>query len=501
MRVLFRVLVALPLMRSLPLRLLGALVLPLASVAAQAPARDSGAGRPDAPTPAPDTAAPGRRDREDDWVAKWRDAEWRQSGVRLAMARTYNRTEGLPIVFGPLVRREFPWGRLAAEAFGILRTSERLAWNERTTGFRTRAEVRVGRGRGLTLGARTHDIADAVEPWQLSDGESGLAAFFAQRDYRDWFDRHGGLGYARLFAYDGALTLSATHGRERWGSRGTSDVYAVLRRPNGWRENPGMDEGVVSLTTLGAVLDTRNDPDDPTSGWYLAAEVERGAGRLTPAPSSTGVRPAGGAPADVRYDRTFVDLRRYNRLAPGAEVRLRVVAGGWAGGDPLPLQRRLSLSGPGAMPAFPFRGAYSSAWLECSAGAIPAGNPAQCDRIALAQVEYRGVLQVGVADWMGIALADGRGPVAPRPRRSGWSSRTRGALVVFADAGRGWLVRGAAGDPRTSAGGLLPSWASFRTDVGAGIELGTLGFYVAKAADARSRDIPPIFFLRFNRRF
>lgn len=494
-----------------PPSLLAALLLPLVAAAGQQPSADSAARRSSPPPAIGDDTSGGRvrdhdrplartRDDEDAWVAKWRDAEWRQSGFRLAVARTYNRTEGLPIVLGPLVRRDYPWGRLSAEAFGILRTSEGWAWNERTTGFRTRAEVRLGRGRGVALGVRTHDVAEAVEPWQLSDGENGLAAFFAQRDYRDWFDRHGGHAVTRLFALDGALALSASHGRERWGSRAVHDVYALARRPNGWRDNPGMDDGVVSLTTLDAVVDTRNDPDDPTSGWYVSAAYERGAGTLTPAPTSPGVRPAAGGPARVRYGRSFLDLRRYNRLAPGAEVRLRIVAGGWTDGDPLPLQRRLSLSGPGAMPAFPFRGGNASPWLECASGSVPAGSPAQCDRLALAQVEYRGVMQVGVADWMGITMADPGARSPGRPRRTGWSSRTRGAFVVFADAGRGWLVRGAPGDSRVS-GGFLPPLGTFRADLGGGVEFGTLGFYIAKAVDGGSREIPPIFFLRFNRRF
>lgn len=452
------------------------------------------------------------RDRQDDvedaWVAKWRDAEWRQSGFRLTMARTYNRTEGWPIVFGPIQRTDFGWGRVALDAFGIFRTSQGTQWNTSTVGHRARAEVRLGRQYGLTLGGRSYDIVDGVEPWQLSDGENGLSSFFFQRDLRDWYDRQGGQGYARLFAFNGAVTLGASYGQERWRSRGIHDVYALFNRPEGWRANPTMDEGVMHLANASWTLDTRNDIDDPTSGWWLNADYEYGTGTLALAPTSRDVRPGlAGAPSRTTYGRGFVDLRRYNRLAPDAELRLRVVAGGWLHGDALPLQRRLSLSGPAGMPGFPFRATASAGALECADGAtIPAGTPAQCDRVMLAQVEYRGALHIDVFDWLGNEAYVPRGHAGPPGRGGqryrGWSSRTRGSFVFFADAGRGWLVGPTrAADARFVPDGRLPAWSTFRSDVGGGLELGVLGLYLAKAVNAADGDTPPVFFVRVNRRF
>lgn len=452
------------------------------------------------------------RDRQDDaedaWVTKWRDAEWRQSGVRLTMARTYNRTEGWPIVFGPIQRTDFGWGRVAIDAFGIFRTSQGTQWNTSTVGHRARAEVRLGRNYGLTLGGRSFDIVDAVEPWQISEGENGLSSFFLQRDLRDWYDRQGGQGYARLFAFNGAVTLGASYGQERWRTRGIHDVYALFNRPEGWRLNPAVDEGVMHLANATWTLDTRNDRDDPTSGWLLNADYEYGTGSLQLGPASLGVRSGtAGSVARTTYGRGFVDLRRYNRLAPDAELRFRVVAGGWLHGDPLPLQRRLSLSGPAGMPGFPFRATASAGALECAdGGTIPLGTPAQCDRIALAQVEYRGSLHIDVFDWLGDEAYVPRGHRTPPGRQGqryrGWSSRTRGSFVLFADAGRGWLVGAErATDPRFVRDGRLPAISTFRSDVGAGLELGVLGLYVAKAVSAVDAGTPAVFFVRVNRRF
>src|SRR5205809_5212761 len=51
----------------------------------------------------------------------------------------------------------------------------------------------------------------------------------------------------------------------------------------------------------------------------------------------------------------FFDIRHYARISPSGRINVRLVGGGWVGGDPLPLQRRLSLGGPDPMPGHPFR--------------------------------------------------------------------------------------------------------------------------------------------------
>src|SRR5256885_11907856 len=46
-----------------------------------------------------------------------------------------------------------------------------------------------------------------------------------------------------------------------------------------------------------------------------------------------------------RFLRAWFDFRRYTRISSAGKLNLRLLAGGWAGGDPLPLQRRVSLGG------------------------------------------------------------------------------------------------------------------------------------------------------------
>jgi hypothetical protein len=117
-----------------------------------------------------------------------------------------------------------------------------------------------------------------------------------------------------------------------------------------------------------------------------------------------------------------------------------------------------------------------------------AGSPAQCDRIALAQIEFRGDIDL---DPFGMFDDDWR------PWKRGYG---RGAQwVLFADAGRGWLVTPTAGvEDLTYDKGKFPKGGTFRTDVGVGLLLDNVGFYVAKAMSGK--DQPVNFFVRLKPR-
>ena len=168
----------------------------------------------------------------------------------------------------------------------------------------------------------------------------------------------------------------------------------------------------------------------------------------------------------MRYQRGFLDVRRYNRVSPSAQLNVRLVLGGWLSGDALPLERRLSIDGPGTVPGFDFRTAGGTDVGTCSQGAAPAGDPAQCDRVGLAQFEYRSDMRV--------SLSSGRG--SSRFTRF----RADGAWVFFGDAGRGWLVN-SPGSPLNVGRHELPELSSYRTDLGAGFDFNHFGIYLAKA--------------------
>lgn len=423
------------------------------------------------------------------------------SRIRLT-AGGYNRIEGLPVIAGPVYRHRTEWGTIRAEALGILRSANDWDWSGANVGHDARVEVRVGEARGLALGGRLYDVVDGIEKWHLKGSEVALASFFFHRDFRDYYDRHGARGYASvLFGPDGELEIGLA--RERWGSRAVSDPFTLFRDTDPWRANPLVDAGEFTIVDAILTYDTRNDIRDPWSGWLIRADVERGtskAARLAPmTPLARDATPGTVEPID--YARAFLDVRRYNRVSPEGQLNFRLVLGGSIGEDALPVQRRFSLGGPGTLPGFDFRRALpGDDVLTCSedlslvdvAHPLPQGRPAQCERIALAQVEYRGDLRIGIG---GVEPGDD-------PDESRWH-RFRihhvGQWVVFADAGRGWLVGPTREGDLQYGAGQLPKLRTFKTDVGAGLDFDVIGFFVAKSTS--HPDESTNFFVRLRHRF
>jgi hypothetical protein len=341
--------------------------------------------------------------------------------------------------------------------------------------------MRLGRRRGIGIGGSLFDVVEPIEQWDIKDTEAGLAAFFLHRDYRDHFDRHGGGVSLSGFSGD-ERELRIGFRSERWGSRDERDPFSLTRDGQAWRPNPDVDEGRMKLLTAAYSLDTRNDEDDPWTGWLLHGALERGAGDLIP---------PGGVLSDIRavkYVRGFADLRRYNRLSPDAQLNMRLVVGGWLGGDDLPLQRRLSVSGPGSVPGFDFRRHPGGPDVAtCQPSAANPALPALCERIVVAQIEYRGALRFGRLGFReGSQWWADRGLKSPQ-----W--------VAFADAGRGWLVGDRQGELQYPSNTLLPPLDSFRTDVGVGLDARIIGFFVAKAVSHSNE--PANFFVRVRHRF
>lgn len=433
-----------------------------------------------------------------------------QSQLFVTSAHTYNRVEGLPIYVGPRMRVRNGDTQVRAEVYGIFRTGDRLVWQDENLGHRVLLELRQGDRTGFAVGGRLFDEVDAVEQWQLTDTEVGLATFLFSRDYRDYWERHGALGYLSLFAGRGH-ELRLSYGEERWNARRARDVWS-LNDGVAFRANPRADEGVVRLLTVSGTFDTRTESRNPRSGWFLRGEYERGVSDalqlapLTPGagrPMNTNaIAEAPIAPA-VTYGRALFDLRRNNRLGPNAQLNLRAVFGGWMHGDALPVQRRLAVSGIDALPGFDFRRSLGTNDIgTCAtgdeAGYIALGRPAQCERMALLQVEWKGDFRINL---FGNDDSDRRW----RFGRSG----ADGTWVIFANSGRGWLVnRGVAGtdlpleraaDPLYFGRNRVPDLNTWRTDIGGGFDFGTFGVYLAQAVSQRG--LSPNVYVRLGRRF
>ena len=157
----------------------------------------------------------------------------------------------------------------------------------------------------------------------------------------------------------------------------------------------------------------------------------------------------------------------------------------------VPVRLRYGSDGVGTVPGFDFR-KYEAGTVDvaqCSDGVtIPAGNPAQCERVALGQLEYRQELHSSLLDFLNA-----------RPiRLRGIGFTVQPTVVAFVDAGRGWLVGQPSGTLQYSSHSF-PRFGTFRTDVGVGLDLGIIGVYVAKAVSSSKE--PANVFLRVRRRF
>lgn len=452
---------------------------------------------------------------ETDFFARW--SRWvrddRENGAEsqlfVTTAHTYNRVEGLPILVGPRFRLRAEDTRVRAEVFGIFRTGDDIEWKRENLGHQALLEVRQGNRAGVAVGGTLFDVVDAMEQWQLTDTEVGLNSFLFTRDYRDYWQRHGGEGYVALFAGK-ASELRASYGEERWSTRRARDPWTIFNSDLAWRLNPTADEGVLKRFTLSAVFDTRTNSQRPRSGWFLRGEFERGTGTYdTMGELTPGVRPLSTATTPiplnegVTYSRAFFDLRRYNRLGPNAQLNLRAVFGGWVNGDPLPVQRRFSVSGIDALPGFDFRRMNGTSDVgTCATGGEEGyamlGRPAQCERMALLQAEWKGDFRINLfgddSDYGDRRWGLGR-------------VRADGAWVVFANTGRGWLIDrpSPSSIPNADLGPLVfdkhavPGFDTWRTDIGGGFDFGDFGVYIAQAVSQGG--LSPNVYVRLSRRF
>jgi hypothetical protein len=393
-----------------------------------------------------------------------------RSSLVLATAGTYNRVEGLPIVAGPSV--DVTLGsrvHLRGSAAGVFRTARSINRECCDLGYSVRAEIRVGDRRPVALALRAFDLVTPVEDWGLRANEVGWEAFFVRRDYRDYY-RNNGTAARLTWQAEAPLSLAVELRHEHQTSVDARDPWSVSRTSLPWRPNPPIDAGNYVTIASSLTLDTRNDRDQPSSGWFVRGIVD--------VSRSEDAHPAAGFPGTIRdsaallgayrFTRAFFDVRRYNRISAQGRLNLRLVLGGWLGGDPLPIHKRLSLGGPEPLPGYEFR--QSACNAAASSGPFAGTGLAACDRVIAVQAEYRGHVSLrtrynaegGEGEGFGYVTRFLRGP----------------DFVVFGDAGQGWLV---GPGPGRLPSGRLPHLASWLADLGLGVDWSGFGLYVTKA--------------------
>jgi hypothetical protein len=413
----------------------------------------------------------------------------------------YNRVEGLPVLFGPVFRSEGEQ-YLRADVLGVWRSDSGFKLDADELGYLIRAEQHFGPGGRMSVGGTLHSVISPIEDGGVSDTEASLATLFLRRDYRDYFEREGFSTFLRYRDDDAGVRLTAEYGEEDHSFTPVGDPWTFGDRDKAWRPQPLVAEGRLRAVRGELLVDDRNDREDPSDGWYLAASATKGLGgdlvlpayhAAEPAPPST---PTPARALSTDFTAASFDLRRYTRLGPGADLRLRGFLAGSVDRTPLPPQYQRSLGGEGSLPGFPLlsmdcgaRSAERSVFIKADDDAEPVRVPTYagygCDRVALFQAEYRGSFSI---DW-------DIGGEGEWNQGWGWnpSASFDPSWAVFFDAGRGWSLADEGSPAR-----LGPDTDTLM-DVGVGLFLGDLGLYWAWPLNGEDRNVN--FFVRIAHRF
>ncbi len=378
-----------------------------------------------------------------------------------AVRGSYNRVEGLPVAFGPRlqlggVNPTVLDGRL------IYRTQSGISFRPNEFGYDVKAEQYLGGHRAALFGLALRSVIDPIQETGLSDTENSLATFLFHTDYRDHYQRDGWSAYLTLIGRARPWELTVEYLNERDGYRAPREPWALQHNDEAWRPEPLVAQGNIQSVVTRVRYDSRNDPSQPSAGWLIHASVEQGVGgdlRLLQRFPANPTGPLVALPVDREFTSVYLDFRRYVRIDPRQRLALRLLAAGSADGSALPPQRQLTLGGEGNLPGYPLMrfdcGARSSTVIVDGTGFYPYYG---CDRLMLGQIQYSLAFPIvpGIGRRLGLDVDFG----------------DMAELVLFGDAGRTWVEDKALLGRQPGPNGLVG-------DVGAGVELGTLGLYWA----------------------
>lgn len=434
------------------------------------------------------------RDRWGRDADRWHSRRWNRGFSRLTLrtGASYNRVEGLPLMFGPVIQTagDFP---IRLEALAIWRSEAGTSLDTDRMGYQVRAEQFFGSERRYSIGASAYSVIDPMDRWQISDLEASLAAAVFHEDYRDHYDRQGWSAFAIAEPVRG-LEATVEYRQETYSTVAPGDPWSLFNGADLWRLQPLIGEGDLQMVNGTLELDLRNDERDPDRGWLARVSVDHPVGGALTRPSLFFVRPEDGSvvsqmlPAtelNTSFTSGLVDLRRYMPVTYGSQINVRLAAGGNLAEEALPPQFQHALGGLGTLPGF------DTFTADCGARRVTGRHESDrfytrygCDRFVLGQVEYRG----------GLSLDFGFGD--PDYDDSDWWDDIDIDLsptwVVFFDAAQGWSYDDALSGMANNTGMLY--------DAGVGFLIDDLGFYMALPLNG-DVDQEPRFFVRLGRRF
>jgi hypothetical protein len=425
-----------------------------------------------------------------------------RSRITVRAGRNYNRVEGLPVVFGPILETDAR-NPLRLEALGIWRTESGLDLQAEDLGYLVRLEQAMGGRDEVALGMTARSEILPLESWGLSDLEASLGTFLLHRDYRDYVQEDGWSAYLQWRPRRFPMTLGVEYRGADYGMVVPGGPWSLKDNDQPWRPQPGVAEG--SLRSMAATLriDSRNDVRAPSDGWLVDASLRQAlGGTLTlpglgielpesPPGAEGPTRPA--SPADRRFLHGFLDVRRYTRVGPTSNLSLRGLLAGKPGGGALPPQFQHAAGGVGSLPGHRIFSVDCGArriqaFRSDVAGSAESGQAGDrvfpgygCDRLVAVQAEFRSLLAMELPRDTGAGNFLGLLELTP-------------SWYLFANAARGWSGSRDQELPELFRGEHSP----WRSDVGGGLGLGNVGMQVAFPLQGPRR---ATFTLRVSHRF
>lgn len=416
---------------------------------------------------------------------------WGHSSFSIRTGWNYNRVEGLPLHFGPVIETSGS-NPTRVEALAIWRTEVSSPFDTEDWGYALRGEQFVGGAHNFRVGGTFKSVIQPIEDWQLTKSEASLATFVLHSDFRDYFQREGWSAYARFTPRATGFSATLEYSDEDHLSQPARDPWTIFSGDHVWRLQPVVAEGRFRSVNAALKWDGRDDNDFPTAGFFVRGEVTRGlGGSLVLPPVFDPLADPLVAPQAVAFDEQFtrglIDARVYRPVGRDGTLSFRLVGGGALGEKSLPPQFQHALGGAGSLPGYDLFSADCGARLTSGMrGGLDAASyfgSYGCDRMAQFSAEYRGGfdLHFGGFNWRDDEDEDDWG----------WRVDASPSWIVFFDAARGWA------QPESRSRGATNTTALY--DVGAGILLGDFGVYGAVPLNGSDRDMK--FFIRLGPRF
>ncbi len=257
---------------------------------------------------------------------------------------SYNRVEG----FGIGISHKFKAPDFDFSLSGALKYRSLL--NDRKWAYLIGFEKSFFVPHSFSIGGGLHRQTDSnlLDRSRIGNTENSLAAVLFKQDFRDYYEREGIYGNVSqrlggIFGKNpGMLTIGVEYRYDTYRDLTTEAGWSIFHGKRSFRSNPAMitpgpEEETLGSLTFELALDTRDDREDPESGWHNRCIAESAGGYLE------------GAYTFEKYD---LILNRYNKLTESSWCDARL----WISysEDTLPLFRQYSLGGPGTLRGYAF---------------------------------------------------------------------------------------------------------------------------------------------------